>query len=178
MLRAELAVSDHPGLRAAPLRVLHLSAGNLYGGIETFLVTLARHRGLCADIEPAYALCFEGRLAEELRQAGAPVTILGAARMSRPWTLWRVRRRLAELLRRECWDIVATHGCWPHALAAPVVRRDGVGRRVDGARVALGGAASVEDREARSDEPHEPQGTPPRQSGPYSFANRRTLSTV
>jgi glycosyltransferase involved in cell wall biosynthesis len=106
--------------------VLHICAGNLFGGIETFLVTLARLRGHCPDMESTYALCFEGRLADELRTAGAAVHGLGPARVSRPWTVWRIRRRLAELLRSGRWDVVATHGCWPHALAAPVVRRAGL----------------------------------------------------
>jgi glycosyltransferase involved in cell wall biosynthesis len=33
---------------------------------------------------------------------------------------------LAELLRGGRWDVVATHGCWPHAIAGPVVRRAGL----------------------------------------------------
>ena len=31
---------------AEPLKVLHCVAGNLYGGVETFLTTLAETRGL------------------------------------------------------------------------------------------------------------------------------------
>src|SRR4051794_20358285 len=33
------------------VRVLHLSAGNLYGGIERLLVSLAQERGHCAAME-------------------------------------------------------------------------------------------------------------------------------
>jgi glycosyltransferase involved in cell wall biosynthesis len=108
------------------VRILHVTPGNLYGGIETLLVTLARHRGLCPDMEPHFALCFEGRLSQELRETGVPVNVVGAARVSRPWTVWRVRRRLREQLGREPFDGVICHGCWPHALFAPVVRAAGV----------------------------------------------------
>jgi glycosyltransferase involved in cell wall biosynthesis len=123
--RPEPATLDGPAIARVPVRVLHVYAGNLFGGIETFLIALARLRGHCADMDPAYALCFEGRLADELRAAGAAVHSLGPARLSRPWTVWRVRRRLTELLRTGQWDVVATHGCWPHAVFAPAVRAAG-----------------------------------------------------
>src|SRR5205823_10051827 len=50
---------------------------------------------------------------------------LGPVRFSRPWTLWRARWRLARLLRRERFDSVVAHACWPHAAFARVVRRAG-----------------------------------------------------
>src|SRR5579872_6438503 len=58
--------------RARPdrIRVLHVAAGKLYGGVETLLVTLARYHKLCPEMEPEFAVCFEGRLAEELRATG------------------------------------------------------------------------------------------------------------
>ena len=104
-------------------RVLHVNAGNLHGGIETLLVTLADQQAICPDLEWNFALCFEGRLADELRAAGANVEILGPARISRPWTVSRVRRRLLDLLRGGDYDVAVTHGCWPHAIAAPAIRR-------------------------------------------------------
>jgi glycosyltransferase involved in cell wall biosynthesis len=107
------------------MRILHVAGGNLFGGIETFLVTLARQRDVCPTMKSSFALCFEGRLADELRSVGASVYNLGPARVSRPWTVWRLRRRLTALLRAEHFDAVATHGCWPHALVAPVVQRAG-----------------------------------------------------
>src|SRR5262249_55173978 len=111
---------------AAALRVLHVNAGNLYGGIETLLVTLARQRRLAPEVEPEFALCFEGRLSEELRAAGVAVPLLGPARVSRPWTVWRVRRRLRALLGARGPGLVVSHSCWAHAIAAPEVRRAGL----------------------------------------------------
>jgi glycosyltransferase involved in cell wall biosynthesis len=108
------------------VRVLHLSAGNLYGGIETYLVTLARARGLCPEMEPHFGLCFGGRLAEELAAAGVAVHDLGPVRLSRPWTVLRARRRLSQRLCATRFDAVMTHGCWPHAVFAPVARGAGV----------------------------------------------------
>jgi glycosyltransferase involved in cell wall biosynthesis len=107
------------------MRVLHFAAGNLYGGIETFLVTLARLRRLTPEVEPEFAVCFEGRLSEELRAADVPVHVLGSARVSRPWTIWRLRRRLRRLFGERRPEILAGHGCWPYAIAAPESRRAG-----------------------------------------------------
>jgi glycosyltransferase involved in cell wall biosynthesis len=105
-----------------PRRVLHLSAGNLYGGVETFLATLARLRDLCPGIEPHFGLCFDGRLSKELRAAGVPVHLLGGVRVSRPWTVLQARGRLRRLLRATSFEVLVTHACWPHALFAPPAR--------------------------------------------------------
>lgn len=105
--------------------MLHVSAGNLYGGIETLLVTLARRQADCPGVEFGFTVCFEGRLADELRRAGAVVESLGAVRLSRPWTVFWARRRLAEIVENGRWDVVVTHGSWPHAIAGPVARRRG-----------------------------------------------------
>src|SRR5262245_61524191 len=119
--RPRTAVHSARGTR----RVLHLAAGNLYGGVETFLVTLERHRALCPSLEPHFALCFEGRLGDELRGCGAAVHALGEVRFSRFWTIWGARRRLRRLLAEEGIDVVCCHGSWPHAAFAPTVRAAG-----------------------------------------------------
>jgi hypothetical protein len=110
---------------SGPLRVLHVHAGNLYGGIETILVTLVR----CAALEPRlsheFALCFEGRLAEELRSAGAPVHALGTVRASRPWTVVQARGRLRGVLAAGRYDVVLFHSSWAHALLSPAVPSSG-----------------------------------------------------
>lgn len=98
---------------ARPVRILHLHSGNLYGGVETLLVTLANLRHLCPGMEPHFALCFEGRLSQELSATGAPVHLLGRVRMSQPWTGWRARRRLRALVHREPFDAVICHMPWP-----------------------------------------------------------------
>lgn len=108
------------------MRVLHLCAGNLYGGVESLLVTLARERHLCPEMEPTFAPCFAGRLSDELAACAVPVHRMGAVRFSRPWTVWQARRRLQSLLAREQFDVAVAHECWPHALFAPVLKRCGM----------------------------------------------------
>nr|WP_163869404.1 glycosyltransferase [Myxococcus eversor] len=109
------------------MRVLHVYSGNLYGGIESFLVSLARESARApGGSVHEYALCFEGRLADELRDAGAAVHVLGAARVGRPWTVWSARRALRSLLNRGGYAAVVCHAAWPQALFGPVVRAVGV----------------------------------------------------
>lgn len=86
------------------------------------LVTLARQQSLCSQMQPHFALCFEGTLAAKLRDAGVCVYMLGNVRVSQPWTVWIARRQLHQLLRRECFDVVICHGCWPQAIFGAVVR--------------------------------------------------------
>ncbi len=110
---------------AGPLKVVHCVAGNLYGGVETFLRTLADCRDLTPRLTQEFAVCFEGRLAEELRETGATVHMLGNVRVSRPWTVWRARRRLSAVLANRRIDVVVNHACWPHLLCGPVAKRAG-----------------------------------------------------
>lgn len=104
------------------MRVLHVHSGNLYGGVETMLSTLARRRDLCPAMEPHFALCFEGLLSEELAATGARVHRLPDVRISRPAAVLRARRALAALLRDEKFDVVICHSSWSHAIFGRVVR--------------------------------------------------------
>src|SRR5438094_823882 len=104
------------------MRVLHVNSGNLFGGVETLLVTLARHRELCPALEPHFAACFCGRLSEELTAAGTPAYELGEVQVRRPWTIWRARRSLERLLRRHRFDAIICHAAWVQAIFGPVVR--------------------------------------------------------
>ncbi|WP_239470076.1 glycosyltransferase [Archangium violaceum] len=99
-------------------RVLHLAAGNLYGGVESFLVTLARAP---RRLEHRFALFFEGRLASELRAAGASVEVLGPARLGRPWTLVAPQLRLRRLLSSWRPELVLVHSSWLKAAAGPAL---------------------------------------------------------
>jgi glycosyltransferase involved in cell wall biosynthesis len=108
-----------------PARVLHLSAGNMYGGVETFLTALARLRHHAPAVAPEFGLCFPGRQWDELTAADVPVHDLGAVRLSRPWTVFQARRRLAGVLTDRGFRAVVCHGCWAHSAFAPVVRANG-----------------------------------------------------
>jgi glycosyltransferase involved in cell wall biosynthesis len=104
------------------MRVLHISAGNLYGGVETLLVTLAHYRHLCLEMEPEFTVCFEGRLSRELVIEGVPVHMLGEVRLRRPVSVRRARQRLTKLLLERRFDAVVCHMAWAQVVFGPVVR--------------------------------------------------------
>lgn len=105
------------------MRVLHIGAGNLFGGVETMLVALARHGASSPDLDQCFAVSFDGRLAQELRTTGASVTVLGGARLSRPLSIWRANRQLrACLTNDERPDAVIFHGQWTLTVFGMIVR--------------------------------------------------------
>lgn len=108
------------------MRVLHVTAGNLYGGVETYLRTIAECRHLCPDMEPEFAVCFKGRLRDELVASGVRVHDLGPTRVSRPWTVLRARSRLRRVLSRGNYDAVVCQMAWSLGLFGGIARRGGV----------------------------------------------------
>lgn len=106
------------------MTLLHVAAGNGYGGIERMLVTMAGlHR---PAIRQAFALSFPGRLERELRAAGAAVHLLPSPRASRPMLILRARRALTGVLDAVRPSAVLFHGAWPHAMFAAAARGAGV----------------------------------------------------
>ena len=107
------------------MRVLHVTSGNMYGGVETFLATLARESAVVPEMDSEFAVCFEGRCSQELESLGHRPHLLGWVRLSRPHTLIRARRALTSLLRRTTYDVVVCHQPWPYVVFGSVVRRAG-----------------------------------------------------
>ena len=107
------------------MNLLHICAGNLYGGIESMLLTLARSRGLRPGLGQEFAVCFDGRLSSSLTEAGLGVVRLGEVRASRPWSVLRARRRLREALTANPVDWVVCHSAWPLGLLGPAARHAG-----------------------------------------------------
>lgn len=105
------------------MRALHLCAGNLYGGVERIVAECARSRALCPAMVPQFAVCFAGRLSEEIESTGSTCHRIGPVRFSRPSTLWRARRALQHLFSSDAPEAVICHSSWMFAVAAPVVRR-------------------------------------------------------
>jgi len=104
------------------MRVLHISGGNLYGGVEAMLVTLARYRQVPPALDQEFALCFEARLSTELAASGVPVHLLGEVRTRRPLRVWRARRKLRGLLRERQIDVAVCHMPWSQAIFGPAAR--------------------------------------------------------
>jgi len=105
------------------MNVLHVHSGNLYGGVETVLVTLAAARDAAPEMQMSVALSFNGQVGQELRDFGVDTPLLGEVRLRRPDSVWRARRALSSLLLRRKFDVAVCHQAWPHAVFGPVVKR-------------------------------------------------------
>src|SRR6266516_2024772 len=104
------------------MRVLHICSGNLYGGVETIQVTLARYRDQSSEIDPHFTVCFEGRLSQELRALEVPVHNLGAVRVRNPISVLQARARLRALLSDSRYDAAICHSAWTQAIFGPIVQ--------------------------------------------------------
>jgi glycosyltransferase involved in cell wall biosynthesis len=109
------------------LRVLHIVPGKLFGGVESTLVTWSRFRDLCPTLSFDVAVSWDGRLSRELRNLRTAVHVLGEVRVRYPVSIWRARRRLRDLLRREHFDVVLCHMPWTLAIFGPVVTSQRIG---------------------------------------------------
>jgi glycosyltransferase involved in cell wall biosynthesis len=107
------------------MRVLHLYSGNLFGGIETLLLTIAKHQGSCTDLRHEFCLCFEGRLSRKLR-SDATVHMLNEVRIRKPWTIRSARTKLERILATNKYDAAITHSTWPHVIFGTTLKNSGL----------------------------------------------------
>ena len=85
----------------------------MFGGVERILETLARS-STSGPIASSFALCFDGRFAGAVAARGAPVTLLGPVRASRPWQVRSAGKRLTQLLATDAPDLAVVHSAWSH----------------------------------------------------------------
>jgi glycosyltransferase involved in cell wall biosynthesis len=98
----------------------------MYGGVETFLTTLAREASSVPEMSSEFAVCFEGRFSRELTALGRTPHLLNPVRLSRPHTLLRARQGLKSVLNRAVFDVVVCHQPWPYVAFGSVARRAGL----------------------------------------------------
>jgi len=107
------------------MNLLHVHSGNMFGGVERMLETLAPAYAGERPIHSCYALCFEGRTAETLERAGGAVHHLGPVRSRRVDEIWRARRALKGVLADGSWDAVCVHSAWSQGIFGPTVLKSG-----------------------------------------------------
>jgi glycosyltransferase involved in cell wall biosynthesis len=107
------------------MRLLNIHSGNLFGGVESLLITLTEHQHCVKDLEADFCLSFEGRLATELRKKST-VHMLNEIRLRRPWTVQAARRRLQRILSANKYDVAMVHSAWSHYIFGKTVIRAGV----------------------------------------------------
>ena len=98
------------------MRVLHLANGSLFGGIETFLVTLARLERSNPLLENHFLLSHHGRLASELQSTGAEMLVVDGVRIRHPWSVLRARRQCRTRVRELKPDVILAHGPWTYVV--------------------------------------------------------------
>ena len=98
------------------MRILHLANGNMFGGIETFLVTLARLEVEHDAFENHFLLSHRGRLLAELEALSARPLVVEGVRLRNPWSVRHAREqcRLQVLASRP--DAVVAHGPWSYVV--------------------------------------------------------------
>lgn len=100
------------------LKILHVASGDLWGGAETMLWYLAREQRQSGCVNVSALLLNEGRLADRLRDAGVPVTIVPEhGRAS-----FRLMTEVGAAVREAAPDIVHTHGRKENVFGAVAAR--------------------------------------------------------
>jgi glycosyltransferase involved in cell wall biosynthesis len=107
------------------MRVLHVHSGNLFGGVESTLLTLVREAGRMPDMESAFALAFDGRFSRELRALGRAPYMTGEARLSRPHSVRSARAALRARLAMGDIDVVVCQQPWSGVVFGSVAREMG-----------------------------------------------------
>jgi glycosyltransferase involved in cell wall biosynthesis len=111
---------------ARPKRVIHVTYGLDFGGVETHLTTIARARGKRYE-HHFCALAGGGAAAEAIGAAGAPVAILGADPWGHPVSSFA---KAAAHLRRASPDVVHGHGLEGNLFGMPAALLAGVRGRI------------------------------------------------
>lgn len=103
--------------------ILHIYSGNLFGGVERMLISLADVGG--QSDQHSFALCFEGQLSAALSQLGAQTQFLNNPRLRNPLSILRSRKALKRTLDTRRFDRVICHGIWSYCMFAPTIRNAG-----------------------------------------------------
>jgi glycosyltransferase involved in cell wall biosynthesis len=107
------------------MRILHVHSGNMFGGVERMLETLAPASAGVTPVQSSFALCFKGQVSDTLRAAGGEVFDLGEVRVRKIDEVRRARRQLRAVLARG-WDAAFVHSAWSQAAFGPAVLKAGL----------------------------------------------------
>ncbi len=108
------------------MNILHVHSGNIFGGVERMLETLAPATAGHAPLRSTFALCFEGPVGERLRTAGASVHILGDVHARQLSEIRQAWRALAAVLLSDLPDAVLVHSAWSQAIFGPTILNSGM----------------------------------------------------
>ncbi|MGC2659298.1 MAG: glycosyltransferase family 4 protein [Bryobacteraceae bacterium] len=98
------------------MNILHVGTGNMFGGVEQNLLTLARAARYCPEMTPHFVACFEGRLLDDLRAANASCHRLNDMRGRTLKHVISNRTRLRKLQESLKVETIVYHSLWSWAL--------------------------------------------------------------
>lgn len=107
------------------LKVLQLSSGNIFGGVESLQLTLAECRQLCPDLDQSFALTFDSEFAARLRRSGAKVHLLPQVRLRHLPSIHQSRHELRSLFNEFQFDVVISHSTWIQTIFGDLVHHGG-----------------------------------------------------
>jgi glycosyltransferase involved in cell wall biosynthesis len=116
------AALDSQAPQKSSLRVLHLHSGNIIGGIESMLRTIAEYAPACPNLAQELALAFDGDFAQSIRDSGLRVHLLPSVQLRYPLSVRHSRRELRALLLREQFDAVISHSPWCQVVYGPALK--------------------------------------------------------
>ena len=119
--------ADEAGTGRRTVRVLHVTSGAGYGGVDTVLFQLASLREACPELVPSFAFCREGRSSSQIAASGCDVFHLGGVRLRNPWSLLRANLRLISIIRRHAFDAVICHTTWAYLAFGLAAKHAGAG---------------------------------------------------
>jgi glycosyltransferase involved in cell wall biosynthesis len=108
--------------RPQPLSVCHVVSGDCWAGAEVQVATLVRALGRRSDLRVSAIVLNEGRLADELRQAGAAVKVIAETRSS----FLRIFSEAVPFVRQHGVQILHSHRYKENLLAQLLALRCGV----------------------------------------------------
>ena len=107
------------------MNVLHVHSGNMFGGVERMLETLAPATAGVTPVHSSFALCFDGPVSAALRKAGGEVHLLGPVRVRRIGEITNARRALKRVLQSQRWSAAFVHSAWSQAIFGPTILQTG-----------------------------------------------------
>lgn len=120
------AFADALGIsNSSKANILHLVAGNLFGGIERMLITIGLNANLCPRVKHSFAVCYSGVFSKVMRANGFSIHEFGKASFRNPFSLIFGRRNFRKYLSKNKFDWIICHGSWIHALFGRCIRNSG-----------------------------------------------------
>lgn len=108
------------------IKVIHFGAGNLFGGVEVMLITMAKYQQQCPRLDQSFAFFFDGKVANRIQKHGCRVKLFPETKIKNIFNVLRTQKAIRDHLISERPDLVVVHGQWVHFIVAGVAKNLGI----------------------------------------------------